>query len=434
MKVLQHLAAIACLTPWVGLLGCGEFEPDLAQGPVIVSPDAGSGSTPDAGDEVDEVDEGDGDGGATVDATTPPGPFANIGVVGPSMTGLRVSGHQILNAQGQNVVLHGVNRSGTEYKCVQHGGAVFDGPSDEESIQAIVSWKANAVRIPLNESCWLGINGAAPAVSGAAYQSAILGYVALLHKYNIVPIVELHWVGPNSTLATAQQPMPDDSSPAFWTSVATTFGTDDGVIFEPYNEPFPGMNRDTVAAWTCWRDGCTGVTQAGTARDAGVVTYTAVGMQSLVDAIRPAEGTVHHVVLLGGIEYSNDLSMWSQYAATDSANNLGAAWHVYSNNTCNTTACWAGAPQTLSTSVPIVATEIGERDCMTSFVTPLMTWLDTTGIGYLAWSWDAYGACVPQPAPDGGATGSPWSLVTDYVNGIPNGGYATAIHDHFAGL
>jgi len=41
------------------------------------------------------------------------------------------------------------------------------------------------------------------------YQTAIKNYVLRLHKYNLIPILELHWVGPGATLATRQQPMPD---------------------------------------------------------------------------------------------------------------------------------------------------------------------------------------------------------------------------------
>src|SRR5262249_56928217 len=80
----------------------------------------------------------------------------------PSIAGLHVSGNQLLNANNQQVVLRGVDRSGTEYACVQ-GWGIFDGPSDAASVQAIASWHTNAVRVPLNEDCWLSINGVNPA-------------------------------------------------------------------------------------------------------------------------------------------------------------------------------------------------------------------------------------------------------------------------------
>src|SRR6516164_3678880 len=67
---------------------------------------------------------------------------------------LHVSGNKLVNASGTQVVLHGVNRSGTEYACVQ-GNGIFDGPNDQTSITAMKSWgPVNAVRVPLNEACW----------------------------------------------------------------------------------------------------------------------------------------------------------------------------------------------------------------------------------------------------------------------------------------
>ena len=43
---------------------------------------------------------------------------------------LHVSGNKLLNAAGQQVILRGVNRSGTEYACVQ-GNGIFDGEVDQ---------------------------------------------------------------------------------------------------------------------------------------------------------------------------------------------------------------------------------------------------------------------------------------------------------------
>jgi endoglucanase len=350
--------------------------------------------------------------------------------VGPPMTGLRVSGNHIVNAAGDTVTLRGANRSGTEYQCA-HGSAIFDGPATLASIQTMVGWKINALRIPLNESCWLGINGVSPASSGANYRQAIAAYVALLHRFNIIPILELHWVGPGTFLADRQQPMPDaDHAPAFWADVATTFANDDGVLFELFNEPFPDRNRDSPAGWMCWRDGCT--TNQAVPTGQPVPTYQATGMQALVDAIR-ATGS-KHVLLLGGLQYSNALSQWAAYAPTDPAVNLAVAWHVYNFNACNNTRCWDDVPATLATTVPVVMTEVGENDCMGSFIEPLLQWNDAHGVGYLAWTWNVYGTCAPPPNPPSTSGGRPWALILDYVTGAPNGGYAQAFHDHLTGL
>jgi hypothetical protein len=108
--------------------------------------------------------------------------------------GLRVVSAHLVDGSGNPVVLRGVNRSGTEYRCVQSATDIFDGPSDESSVQAITTWKVTAVRVPLNEACWLGLvpnGGESPANSGDAYKNAIAGYVALLQKHGLVPILDL---------------------------------------------------------------------------------------------------------------------------------------------------------------------------------------------------------------------------------------------------
>src|SRR5262249_54003018 len=71
------------------------------------------------------------------------------------LSGLAVRGNQLLAGEAP-ITLHGVNRSGTEYACIQ-GWGIEDGPMDQMSVNAIATWGANLVRVPLNEDCWLGI-------------------------------------------------------------------------------------------------------------------------------------------------------------------------------------------------------------------------------------------------------------------------------------
>ena len=133
---------------------------------------------------------------------------------GPSVTGLHVQGNQLLNGNGQTVRLLGVNHSGSEFACVQ-GNGVFDGQTDDNAIAAMAAWHINVVRVPLNEDCWLDINGASPA--GGAYQQAIADYVNRLNSHGLAVILDLHWSAPGGQKATGQQPMPDeDHSPDFW--------------------------------------------------------------------------------------------------------------------------------------------------------------------------------------------------------------------------
>ena len=204
------------------------------------------------------------------EAPKPPEPDCNPERPLSAAAGLRVQGNRIVDAAGQEMRFRGVNRSGSEYKCVQKGSLVFDGAVDDAAIAAMVTWHINSVRIPLNEDCWLGINGVADASSGANYQNAIADYVSRLHAAGLYAIVELHWSAPGAHLAdgnTNQQPAPDaDHSPAFWSSVADRFKSDPMIVFDLYNEPFVNnrMPMGTTSTanttgdpWACWRDGCT---------------------------------------------------------------------------------------------------------------------------------------------------------------------------------
>ncbi len=307
---------------------------------------------------------------------------------------VHVQGNQLVDSAGRPVHLRGVNRSGTEYACAQ-GWGFFDGPSDSSSVAAIGSWKVNVVRVPLNETCWLAINGVKPAYSGANYQRVISDYVALLNGAGMIAILELHWSAPDTVVALHQAPMPDrDHTPEFWRQVAAAYGKNNRVIFDLFNEPFPDSNRDTPEAWRCWRDGgtCAGM------------SYQAAGMQELVTAVRGAGAT--NVIMVGGVQYAAGLSSWLANKPVDPLNNLAASWHIYNFSWCNTQACWDSAADSVSRQVPLVLGELGQNDRGSAFVTSLMDWMDarTGGSGYLGWSWDVWG--------------DPLDLITNY-DGTP---------------
>ncbi len=380
---------------------------------------------------------GNAGGASVVGGSAPTGGSRATGGSAPAagstgISGLRVVGNTLQDDQGRTIKIHGVNHSGTESQCTSpNSNTIFDplpgGLTVDGSMTQMTAWKINAVRIPLNEDCWLGINGISATVAGTKYQTAISNYVTSLHSHNIIPILELHWAAPGTVKATAQQPMPDaDHTPTFWTSVAQTFIADTGVIFELYNEPYPNGNSNNVDAWTCWRDGCTETLNSST----GSGTYQAVGMQSLVNTIRAVPS--NNVILLGGVQYSNGLNSWDAYKPTDKANNFAAAWHIYNYNPCMTTSCFAGAPATLAAKTPVVATEFGEDDCSGAIVGPWMTWFDSNIAGYLAWTWNTWSKTCVAADQTSHSGGNPWSLITSYSTASPMAGLGQTVHDHYA--
>ena len=306
-----------------------------------------------------------------------------------------MSGNKIVNASGTAVRLLGVNRSGGEFACVQ-GTGIWDGPMDDASVSAIASWKVNAVRVPLNEDCWLGLSNVPAQYAGANYQAAVKAYVALLHSHGLVAILDLHWTdgvytgnssGCSSATATCQKPMPDaPNANNFWSGVATAFKNDPSTVFDLFNEPYPDRATGSEdSGWTCWLSG-------GTCPGIG---YQVAGMQSLVNSVRATGAT--NVIMLGGLAYSNDLTGWLAHEPTDSAHNLVAAWHSYNFNSCSSSSCWDSQIAPVLASVPVVAGEIGENDCGSSYVSTLMSWLDSHGASFLAWTWNTWD-CSSGPA------------------------------------
>ncbi|MEV0449423.1 cellulase family glycosylhydrolase [Streptomyces sp. NPDC050600] len=336
----------------------------------------------------------------------------------PGAPELSVSGNRLVDQNGATRRLLGVNRSGGEFMCVQ-GYGVFDGPVDDAAVRAIADWKANTVRIPLNEECWLGLDNVKPEYRGSAYIGAVKDLVNLVLAHGMTPVVELHWThgqytgnssGCADVHATCQKPMPDARyTPAFWTSVADTFKNDRRVVFDLFNEPYPDRATATAAqAWACWRDGgsCPGI------------GYEVAGMQDLVDAVR-ATGA-RNLLLVPGLAYSNDLSQWLAYAPQDPAGRLAAAWHVYNFNTCSTETCWNDTLAPVAARVPLVAGEIGENTCGHAFVDRVMKWFDDRALSYLGWTWNTWD-CGSGPA-----------LITSY-DGTPTA-FGIGLRDHLRTL
>ncbi|WP_026179224.1 cellulase family glycosylhydrolase [Streptomyces hokutonensis] len=360
--------------------------------------------------------------GTTCNVDSEPTPPTSPPPTSPPPSGtapaLHVSGNKLVDADGTNRRLLGVNRSGGEFMCVQ-GYGIWDGPVDDAAVAAIADWKANTVRIPLNEECWLGLSNIKPEYAGANYIAAVKDLVAKVEAHGMTPIVELHWTygqytgnsaGCSDVHATCQKPMPDAQyTPSFWSSVASTFKADQAVAFDLFNEPYPDRATSTTTqAWQCWRDG-------GTCPGIG---YEVAGMQDLVDAVRSTGAK--NVIMAGGLAYSNDLSQWLTYRPTDPTGNLVAAYHVYNFNTCASESCWNSTLAPVSAQVPLVAGEIGENTCSHAFVDQVMKWFDDRGLSYLGWTWNTWD-CSAGP-----------SLISDYT-GTPTA-YGIGLRDHLRAL
>ncbi|MGA8015981.1 MAG: cellulase family glycosylhydrolase, partial [Candidatus Dormiibacterota bacterium] len=310
-------------------------------------------------------------------------------------SGLHVRGNHLVDAAGAAVTLRGVDMSGTEFACAQNwttdpfGGEPEKNPA---TFAAMRSWDINAVRIPLNEDCWLGINGVE--IGGPAYQSAIVQLVDNLKAAGFYVILDLHWSAPGTQRALSQNPAPDkDHSPAFWQSVASTFKSDPEVTFDLYNEPYfywltPGENE-----WQCLWQGCT-LTEYVTGGQPYSVNadWQSAGFDQLTSVIRGAGA--NNVIMAGCTDWANDCSDWaSSFQKWGSGDrNTVASWHSYPLESCDTLTCWDANLAPLAARYPVVVGEIGDSaEGPETFLPTFLPWADAHGLSYLAWTWNAWG-------------------------------------------
>jgi aryl-phospho-beta-D-glucosidase BglC (GH1 family) len=310
----------------------------------------------------------------------------------------------------------------------------------------MASWHVNAVRVPLNEDCWLGINGLPMSDTAANYQAAIVAWVKLLNQNGMVVVLDLHWAAPGSEATSTtigQLPMADaDHAPAFWTSVASTFKGNSSVIFDLFNEPY-------ITDWDCWLSGAPA--SSSCAVDKSNNAYAVAGMATLLRAVRNAGSD--NVVIMGGLGYSSDFTSWvssvnripTLAAPLDglTLDNVAASLHIYDfgsedsgcpsqyngyTGTCNsaaTTVSNLSITSVLSGGFPVLMGEVGISAFSTSSaaafssaqVTDLETWFDgmltyieRQNQNYIVWSWNTdtdpvlVADYTGTPTPDFGAT------------------------------
>jgi len=333
-----------------------------------------------------------------------------------------VSGNTIVNSRtGTSMIVHAVNWPSFEYACQQGWGNSADGATTAAA-NAMLAWGINAVRIPLNQDCWLGVDGAPRSpITVNGYKSALAAWVGTLNAAGLAVILDLHWTAPTGSSADGQRAMPDSQSTTFWTSVATFFKNSKSVMFETFNEPYSRGTR--TVSWSCWLNGGCQVPVANDQSPIGTTTFTAVGQATLVSAIRATGAT--QPILLDGLNYANDLTGWLANKPND--RQLIASWHNYPGQGCSDSTCWASQVLPVAASVPVIATEFGETDGGSSFLTAFMTWADAHNIGYAPWAWWV------TDSSDGTAANL-YSLISNLSTFTPRAPEGTAFHDHLATL
>ena len=347
-------------------------------------------------------------------------------------------------------MLRGVNISGLEDYAIQgwawNGNHTAYEPwgGDRPKWSAILGWKTNVVRIPLNEASWLGLttydHDGKPrqADPGRNYRSAVAAAVREATSAGLYVILDLHWNGPNVVVPGKSTPVPQtpfeggggqnpmadlDHSLGFWATVANSFKNNPAVMFELFNEPYFWWLEAGKEEWSVWRDGGT-LTQYVTGTNPYQITYSwqTAGMQQMINAVRSTGAT--NVVIVGGVNWCGEMSGWLAHRPVDPLNQMAAAWHAYPNpkdpaRPAHGTVQYAYV-QEIAAAVPVIISETGDHNTPgtvgSPFVSEVLPWADQHEISYLGWTWDAWQ--------------NPDNVLIKDANGTPSDGFGKYYRDH----
>ena len=243
-------------------------------------------------------------------------------------------------------------------------------------------WKANLVRIGMNQDYYMGTSTASTA---QIYPKYVARAARWAEANGMDVILDLHWVDSNHPSST-QNYMASAStgSTTFWTKCAGDFKSDNHVMFELYNEP-------TITSWTDWHN-----------------NYTA-----LYSAVRGA--SANQITIIGGLDWAYDLSGVSANAI--SGTNIVYNTHPYGNKAPSSD--WPAKFGNLAATQPVMATEFGDNGnnggtCAGAWTQSLITYMEGLGMSWTAWGWYAGGGCAFP------------SLISSYDGTVLNGAGSNA--------
>jgi hypothetical protein len=259
----------------------------------------------------------------------------------PSSVPLHVAGAQLVDPNGNPVVLRGVNISGLESYPT---GLTGDANQVLRSADvALNDWHANLIRLTVYSDFWFGHDEGVGLgeVDPTPYRALVDQIVAKAAAQNAYVMLTV-WGSDmgDQTLRPDLRDLPDDGTNAFWQNAAThtmlvdaqgngvvngpSYANNPAVMFDPFNEP-----HDDGSGQVGWAQWLKGGSVTETAKEGKTLTYTSPGMQGLLDTIRNAGA--NNVVAPEGLGYGADLSgVGAGFALIDHpGGNLMYQLHLY---------------------------------------------------------------------------------------------------------
>lgn len=315
-------------------------------------------------------------------------------VVGP----LSTSGNKIVQANGNPVVLRGINRAGMEFY------SSYTAITQAEINQAH-NWGANFIRLGVSEQAFLS-TGCDYSASYATTLDQVINWITSDGMVALIDPVE--YDVPCST-STVERPMADPMTITFWQQVAARYENNPLVAFDLFNEPH-NMPAST------WLNG-------------GIVTdttgsYQVVGMQQLYNAVRSTGAT--NLVFAEGNNWASTYPSDTPVAGY----NIVYAVHYYSCPEVPMPACTIGNPYSaapvlqnwvsVAQQVPVVFDEFGYPSSSDGgYPANAIAFAEANDMGWAMMGWNGNTLGLFNTLVENGDTGYPTSTYEPSPTGMP---------------
>lgn len=277
--------------------------------------------------------------------------FANVTPEAPNPAKfpqeLHVVGNKVLNKDGKEIWLQGVNVVSLEF-LVRGDHAL------RSMLVAIDDWKSNVIRLPVKDDYWFG-KDATQKDGGKAYRELVDAAINIAANRGAYVVLDLH-----------RFRAPKRAHAEFWKDTATRYKNHPAVLFNVFNEPHG-------TSWEVWRNGGFVADKDAPADEDAFLSpeekalnakgFHSVGMQGLIDAVRSTGAK--NIIVAGGLDWAYDLSGIAKGFALDDkgGNGIILDTHVYPWKTD-----WKNKVLVVADKYPILLGEVGANNKKMTFI------------------------------------------------------------------
>jgi hypothetical protein len=204
-----------------------------------------------------------------------------------------VQGNQMIDGYGNPLVLRGAHIQSILDRYKQYATTAdrlaFNHLNSATFDVMVNNWHMNTVRIATSDYIWQKWPYGGP----TAYIQTLQSIVAQANQAGLYVVLSMHEELSSGLPPSQKEPsgwtMPTPLAVNYWQAVASAFKHNPMVMFDLYNEPHVNNKAATSMTESDWTFWIKGGTITYTTPGGIIKTYTVVGMQTLVNAIRSQE-------------------------------------------------------------------------------------------------------------------------------------------------